>query len=333
MCLSFSAFLGTILIRDSPVPVLTQSLEVATVERPGDRSRMIFDPSPGVRILCLTSMPSTKPHILILTDLDGTLLDATTYSYEAATDALSAIRALDASLILVSSKTRSEMEPLRLRLDNRHPFIVENGGALFIPKAYFPFPLEQAEPRGDYEVVEIGTPYARLRTALKEISRDLGCRLRGFGDLSLEEVSALTGLSPAETLPATQREYDEPVVVESNGMAWSRLSAAAATRGLRWTRGGRFYHLMGDNDKGVASRRLIAWYERRAQQEGRALITVGIGDSLNDLPMLEAVNYPILVRNPDGSYDPDVQCPHLTRAEGVGPVGWNRSLMDLLPTL
>ena len=120
------------------------------------------------------------------------------------------------------------MEPLRLRLDNRHPFIVENGGALFIPMGYFPFPLEQAAPRGDYEVVEIGTPYVRLRTALKEIGGDLGCRLRGFGDLSLEEVSDLTGLSPAETLLATQREYDEPVVVESNGMAWNRLSAAAA---------------------------------------------------------------------------------------------------------
>ena len=49
--------------------------------------------------------------------------------------------------------------------------------------------------------------------------------------------------------------------------------------------------------------------------------------------MLEAVTYPILVRKPDGSYDSDVQFPHLTRAEGVGPVGWNRSLMDLLPTL
>jgi len=51
MCLSFSAFLDTILIRDSPVPVLTQGLEFAAVGRRADRSRMIFDPSPGVRIL------------------------------------------------------------------------------------------------------------------------------------------------------------------------------------------------------------------------------------------------------------------------------------------
>ena len=275
----------------------------------------------------------TQRQILILTDLDGSLLDATTYSYKAARDALSAIQTVDAALILVSSKTRAEMEPLRLRLGNHHPFIVENGGALFIPKGSFSFPLEHSAPCGEYEVVEIGTPYAKLRTALHEIRQELGCRLYGFGDLSLEAVAQLTGLSPADSLLATQREYDEPFVIEGDGIAWSRLLEAAATRGLRCTRGGRFYHLMGANDKGIASERLIAWYTWRAQNDGQTLVTVGIGDSLNDLPMLEAVDYPILVQKPDGSYDPEVQLPHLTRADGVGPVGWNRSLINLLPTL
>ena len=275
----------------------------------------------------------TTGRILILTDLDGSLLDATTYSYEAAADALSAIRRRGATLILVSSKTRSEMEPIRLRLDNHHPFIVENGGALFIPKGYFPFPLEQATASGGYDMVEIGIPYAKLRTALTDIGRELGCRLKGFGDLSLDAVSELTGLSSADAKLATQREYDEPFVMEGNGFEWNRLLEAAAAHGLRCTRGGRFYHLMGGNDKGIASRRLITWYRRRAHQEGHILTTVGIGDSLNDLPMLEAVDHPILVQRPDGSYDPAVQLPHLTRAEGVGPVGWNRSLIDLLPTL
>ena len=90
---------------------------------------------------------------------------------------------------------------------------------------------------------------------------------------------------------------------------------------------------MGANDKGIACRRLLAWYRRLGQEDERSLLTIGIGDSLNDLPMLAAVDYPILVQKPDGSYDPVVQLPHLIRAVGVGPVGWNRSLMDLLPTL
>ena len=273
-------------------------------------------------------------RILILTDLDGSLLDASTYSYEAATDALSVIQKRGAALILASSKTRSEMEPLRLRLENHQPFIVENGGGLFVPRGFFPFPLEDSTQRGEYDVIEIGTPYAELRAALKEIAEALGCRLLGFGDLSTEKVAQLTGLSAADALLATQREYDEPFVVDGGeGVAWNQLQEAAATRGLRCTRGGRFYHLMGANDKGVASRRLIGWYERLAANEGHTLVTIGVGDSLNDLPMLAAVTYPIIVRNPDGSYDPDIQLPHLIRADGVGPVGWNRSLINLLPTL
>ena len=116
-------------------------------------------------------------------------------------------------------------------------------------------------------------------------------------------------------------------------VAWKDLLAAANKHSLCCTRGGRFYHLMGANDKGIASRRLIDWYRQLIEQEGQSLVTVGLGDSLNDLPMLEAVDYPILIQKPNGSYDPEVQLPHLIRADGAGPVGWNRSLIDLLPTL
>jgi mannosyl-3-phosphoglycerate phosphatase len=257
-------------------------------------------------------------RIIIFTDLDGSLLDATSYSFEAAKDALSVIQRLGAALILVSSKTRAEMEPLRLRLNSIHPFIVENGGALFVPKGYFPFPVDDSASKGEYEVVAIGESYDALRAALKEIGQAVGCRLRGFGDLSIEEIARLTGLSSADAVLATQREY---------------LLKAAEARGLQCTRGGRFYHLMGSNDKGIASQRLMAWYRRLAEHDEEGLITIGIGDSLNDLPMLAVVDCPILVQKPDRSYDPDVQLPHLIRADGVGPVGWNRSLMDLLPTL
>ena len=98
-------------------------------------------------------------RIIVFTDLDGSLLDATSYSFEAAKDALSRHSRFDAALILVSSKTRSEMEPLRLRLNHFHPFVVENGGALFIPNGYFPFPIDDSTPHGGYEVVDIGEPY------------------------------------------------------------------------------------------------------------------------------------------------------------------------------
>src|SRR3712207_5384235 len=132
---------------------------------------------------------------LVLTDLDGSLLDAETYSWSPARKALEALGRHQVPLVLVSSKTRTELEPLRFDLSHHGPFVVENGGAIFVPKGLFPFPLESTVLRGPYQVLEIGVGYARLRTALKEIEHLLGCRLKGFGDMSVEEVMRQTHLS------------------------------------------------------------------------------------------------------------------------------------------
>lgn len=63
----------------------------------------------------------------VFTDLDGTLLDHETYSWEAARPALERLELSGIPWILVTSKTRAEVELWRKQLGNRHPFIIENG--------------------------------------------------------------------------------------------------------------------------------------------------------------------------------------------------------------
>lgn len=269
------------------------------------------------------------PQLNVFTDLDGTLLDAETYAFDAAREALKALRVRDVPLILASSKTRVEIERLRASLDHHHPFIVENGGGVFVPKGYFDFPLEGAALRGPYQVIDLGIPYSALRLALKEIAHALGCRIRGFGDMTTEEVAERMGLSSSDALLAKQREYDEPFIVESAPPPIDEIHRKAEARGLRCTSGGRFYHLMGQSDKGSACRYLIDCYRRRYG----AITTVAIGDSLNDLSMLAAVDRPILVQRTDGTYDPGVTLSNLVRAKGAGPRGWNHAVLDLLVTI
>ena len=50
---------------------------------------------------------------ILFTDLDGTLLDGRTYSFEKAKPALEAIQRLRIPLVFVSSKTRGEIEVYR----------------------------------------------------------------------------------------------------------------------------------------------------------------------------------------------------------------------------
>ncbi len=266
-------------------------------------------------------------RLVIFTDLDGSLLDATTYSFDAAREALETLRARRIPLVLVSSKTRAEIEPIRLQLENHHPFICENGGGVFIPNGYFPFPLEGTSARADYQVVEFGTPYSKLRAVLKEVQEAVGCQLRGFEDMPVEEIAERTGLTPAQAALAKQREYDEPFILVGSATPAERVIHEIEIRKFHCTTGGRFFHLIGDTDKGRACRHLINCYRRMYKSH---VGTLGIGDSLNDLPMLAEVDRPVLIQKSDGSYDPDIHLAQLIRVPGVGPVGWNRAILSVL---
>jgi mannosyl-3-phosphoglycerate phosphatase len=182
--------------------------------------------------------------LIVYTDLDGTLLDSTTYSYQAAIPALAELREQGVPLILVSSKTRAEMEPLRQHLDNRDPFIVENGGAVFIPHGLFDFPMERMRTKSPYQVIELGLPYHMLRDVLKQIEEAVETPLQGFGDMSVETVMEVTGLPHADAILAKQREYDEPYLLQGPQALIEEVCRQIVTRGLRWTKGGRLFHLI-----------------------------------------------------------------------------------------
>jgi mannosyl-3-phosphoglycerate phosphatase len=261
---------------------------------------------------------------LVFTDLDATLLDAHTYSFHAARPALRSLAAAAIPLILVTSKTRAEVEPLRRRLANRHPFVVENGGAAFIPPDYFTFPIENSVPRAGYHAVELGAPYTLLVDALLQASSSTGCRVAAFHAMTAEEVARRCGLPLQQARLAKLREYDEAFEILDPDREPALLAALEASS-WRWTRGGRFYHVMGASDKARAVRLLIGLY-RRAHGEVRS---IGLGDAPNDAAFLNAVDDPVLIRSdrvqalralvPAGS---------VTRLEG--PAGWNEAVLERL---
>jgi mannosyl-3-phosphoglycerate phosphatase len=261
---------------------------------------------------------------VIFTDLDGTLLHPKTYSFEEARAALREIVKRKIPLVLCSSKTRAEIEVWRKRLDNGHPFISENGGGVFIPGEYFPFPAGGL-PRSEYLVTILGLPYDRIRKTFTSLREELDAHVRGFGDMDTDEVAKLTGLSREDAALAKEREFDEPFVLEQPFANTDAFLRAIEARGCHWTRG-RFHHITGENDKGKAALLLKELY----QKQYGPVTTIGLGDSLNDLPLLRVVDYPVLVRKEDGSYDENISLPNLIRADGVGPLGWNRAVTRFL---
>lgn len=262
--------------------------------------------------------------IIIFTDLDGTLLHPKTYAFKEARAALRLIKEKGIPLILCSSKTRAEMEVYRKKLDNEHPFVSENGGGIFIPKAYFR-PVGWAEPTGSdkYETHALGKPYDEIRRAFVELRLELNADVKGFGDMTIREVAAHSGLTQEEAALAKQRDFGEPFIFE--GDTDEIFLKAIEDSGFHWTQG-RFFHIMGDNNKGKAVRILKRLYAK----EFGGIATIGLGDGFNDLPMLKEVDYPILIPKEDGNYDPRIELPNMIKAKGIGPSGWNEEVMEFI---
>lgn len=264
-----------------------------------------------------------KPHTVIVTDLDGTLLDRDTYSHHEADPALAALRRGGVPVIFCSSKTRAEQVVHRQTIGVRDPFIVEDGGAVVVESGYFGFDFDFHRTADNFRVIQFGTPYEEIRRSVEAVRADTGIPLKGYGDMVAAEVAELTGLDREAAGRAKRREYQETIVSLHDPNELETLTDAFARHGLRLTKGGRFLAVSGQHDKGTAVEALAALY----RSELGAIRVVGIGDSHNDLAMLAAVDVPVLVQKGPGMWE-EIGTPNLIRAEGVGPAGWNRFVLD-----
>jgi predicted mannosyl-3-phosphoglycerate phosphatase (HAD superfamily) len=90
------------------------------------------------------------------------------------------------------------------------------------------------------------------------------------------------------------------------------------------THGGRFFHLLGPHDKGRAVRQVLALYG--------PVYAIGLGDSANDVPMLAAVDEPILMPGPDGAIKAELRhaLPRAIPAPAPGPRGWSLAVLGAL---
>jgi len=273
---------------------------------------------------------TTTPKLIIFTDLDGTLLDRKAYTFEQALPSLRMIKQNGIPLILSTSKTRAEVELYRKRLENDHPFISENGGGVFVPRNYFSFRFPYDRELDRYFVIELGTFYLQIVEVLKSIMEETGIRIKGFSDFTPEELQSLCGLDLKEAALAKRREYDEPFIIEGGEREVETIKRRVEEKGMNYVWGGRFHHILGKNDKGKAVEILKELYENQFF----SISTIGIGDSLNDLPMLLVVDRPIFLKGKEYPLPEELSLPkNLTVINGEGPGAWNEVLSGVLKDL
>ena len=257
---------------------------------------------------------------IIFTDLDGTLLNAESYRYEAALPTLERLKQAGIPVVPVTSKTRREVETLRAEIGLQDPFVVENGSAVFIPRRQTLFQLPAGEDMEDYRVLQLGCNYVTARAGLKAIAQSIGRPLKGFGDWSVDQIVQLTGLPQDDAKQAKAREFTEPFMTPKN-VAPEALRDAVEDMGFKVVIGDRFSHLIGgEAGKGIAVRRLVELYQAQ-QGTAEPVTTIGLGNSPNDLDMLAHVDYPIVLPGESGPH-PRLADRGWTIAPTPAPEGW-----------
>jgi mannosyl-3-phosphoglycerate synthase len=228
-----------------------------------------------------------------------------------------------------------EQQFYREELGVTAPFIVENGGAIYVPKDYFRLPFNYDKALPDYLVIEFGIPRSELRHRLNPIL-DAACRkieanprvggiaINSFDNMTTEEIAKETGLSLKLAALAKQREYSETLKIEGDRRAIELGEINNA--GLLAIHGGQFYEVTGGNNKERAARVLLEMYKLNYG----GIVSFGIGDGIADIPFLNHVDYPMLVQNADKRWQ-RLEIRNLARVKGIGPEGWSRAI-DLLLT-
>ncbi|MCR9143499.1 MAG: HAD-IIB family hydrolase [bacterium] len=266
-------------------------------------------------------------RFVVFTDLDGTLLDHHTYSFEPAAPAIERLRRNAVPLILTSSKTMAEIMDLRRRLNNQHPLIAENGSLLAIPENHF--------RTGDRTKTErvwprlMGPGYQQIVKVLQQLREEHGFQFEGFADWDAERVVEATGLPAADAQKARERLASEPIQWRGSAESWKIFTAELERCHLRTLRGGRFDHILGAQaDKAHAMQKLLEMYTEH--ESDVRWQTIAAGDSPNDLSMLEHASIAVVIPAASGKTLDAAKGDSTLFASDPGPVGWNAAINEIL---
>jgi len=262
-----------------------------------------------------------KQEYIVVSDLDGTLLDHHTYAWNAAQEALNLLKSRHIPLILCSSKTAAEMLPLIKVLDLQDPFIAENGAAVYLPC--------DGPDEHNYRRIVFGMNRADILAILGKLKcSDEGRKFRftGFNDMSLSDLMDATGLDEDSAAKAMHREFGEPLQWQDSAERLKEFQQILNKLGLDTQQGGRFVHVSAECDKGKAVSWLKDYYHEKT---GHTCKVIALGDSENDISMLELAEFPILIKSPVKAF-PALAQENVIHTTGYGPVGWNEALLELL---
>lgn len=264
-------------------------------------------------------MPYLHDPLLIISDLDGTLLEHHSYRWEAASQWISVLRQHDIPLILCSAKSAAEIMEWQNELSlTGQAFIAENGAVIQLDARW--------SDSDDYPRLLTGIRHEELFSLLDKLRQKFGFKFTCFADVDENTLCELTGLTRKQASLAKLSEASETLIWRDSDDMMTAFCEQLASLGLMMLQGGRFWHVL---DMQAGKDHAVHWLQQQYQQrEGKRHITIGLGDSPSDALLLDSVDYAVVVkgysRQPITLKNDNPQ--RVFRSQNYGPEGWREGL-------
>ncbi|KAJ8908240.1 hypothetical protein NDN08_008331 [Rhodosorus marinus] len=282
--------------------------------------------------------------IIIFSDVDGTLVDHSTYSPDRSLEAVRKLQQTGIRLVLCSSKTSSELKNLQSILGiEDQPFIAENGAVLYVPvkdvrdpstdTVLSDYSVDTIERSGEpvYRVV-LGDVRGVLLEKIRLTEKETGVCLTTYDDLTNDQVAKETGLGLADAVMAKRRQASQTIVAPLSPLDLKVVSTSLAVSGVHIETGGRFHSASSIHlSKGRAMRLLLRILNRGTSADTGSHLSVALGDAPNDFSMLGCADLSFLVKQHSGAWAPGAgEVDKLILVDGIGPEGWSMAITSLL---
>ena len=164
------------------------------------------------------------------------------------------------------------------------PFIVENGAAVYGCNE---------QNSSEWELI-LGKSYKELRTILFNISKIVNYHLTPLNDLTQNQIYELTGLSDKGITRALDRRWSVPFLNPPDDI-FENVKLICDYYNVHVFRGNRMSHLLSsESHKGLAVNKLKGYLQNNDVK------IIALGDSQNDLPLLEYADISIVVPGKNG---------------------------------
>ena len=262
---------------------------------------------------------SNKSKYWIVTDLDGTLMDAN-YDISPARKTLDLLAELSIPVIPCTSKTASEVRFFREENKLFDPFIVENGAAVYGFNE-----IDSSE----WELV-LGISYQELRNILLNLSYEVGYDLIPLNDLNNNQIFELTGLKGEGILRALDRRWSVPFLNPPEEI-FDKLKTICQSYNVHIFKGNRMSHLLSNKShKGEAVNKLKKYLNNECVK------IIALGDSQNDLPLLEYADISIVIpgkNGPNKYLQSGIDNGNFKLANEPHAKGWSNMVEDIIKNI